>query len=1149
MADEKKVGAGILGALTLAFLAFYFRGDIKNGFKWVAKIIKEFVEWLEATFDDPELTAAIRDDLGLDPTHAATPPRLDDATKSKIDEFVSKQDLDEAAIVEFFTDLKPVFDEVMAFVDAIRSDSVDVRTLFATMFRLFAVQSLRVRNPAGFALVQLLGFVTSDPETLEQIDAAHLVKLVEGDFTPADGEAFVQRLSSVLGLAVVVTAETWEAADGVFDAIYGWDPDPEDEGQAAVVASRALTVVLDSGISESDRPAITLIAVPAGHGPSGLFLSISSQFEFEVDTEEVRYTMELGGTGHFGVLIRKPPEFAFDAKRSLRLAADPITADGKPDPGPALLLGADDGTRLEIGRLSYGVEVGNEKAAFQLGVRRGLLAVQLGDGDSFLRALPGGSIEAPFGISMIGDTTDGLRFQGGTGLKVNLPITESVFGVFTVQFLELELRLDPALALEIRGGFSFHIGPFAASVDRVGMTIALSEGDPDIEEVPNVIQFAPPRGIGLVLNAGPVKGGGYLFIDSDRGEYAGALELKVFSFSLKAIGLLSTKRPDGTDGWSLLIFVYGQFTIHLGFNIYWTGLGGMVGLHHGSDVEALQAGMKTGALDDVLFPDDPIADAPRIVNRYRTLFPIEESNFLIGPMLELSFSKPPVVYIRLGVILDFRNALQSDADASLSKAILLGQVLVQLPPKDTHAEPVLKLLIDIVGFYEPGNKFLLIRARLRDSFVGTKKVGKITLAGELLVMKQFGAESDWALTAGGFHPRYQALPDRVPRDLERLKVSFKIGKKVKINGELYLARTPNTWQGGLAASVKADLKVASIEASVSLDGILYESPRWYFIIDFQFQAKIKVMGRTLTSVTVTAMLSGPDLWHFTGSFSFKIWKWKKSRSFDESWGELAIGEVGTVVLAATVEEELARAENLTAELPIGGISPITIDTAGETDSIAHPLGRLAIRQRAVPFDLDIDRIGTRRLAGGRQRISVESVKVNGSTAADTQATTADFAKGQFMELTEDERLTGKAFEQYPNGVMVGDPTFAADDKHARDVVAAFETVSLDPEPKGLLSKWQVAGRVLLTETHESALISSHLGAAARSDRAVGRHRLASEHGPDGVSVGDPPLVAVTPGTLVAAVAPNESRSDSPTLFQQTADEQGLDVIEAFEVVG
>ena len=266
--------------------------------------------------------------------------------------------------------------------------------------------------------------------------------------------------------------------------------------------------------------------------------------------------------------------------------------------------------------------------------------IALGKGDSFLRQLPGGNIEVPFEVSLVGSTSTGIHFEGGTRLRVNLPVSASLFGVFTVQFLELELVTEPEVSLDIRGGFSLTLGPFAASIDRVGVSLALQQLGDGIEHLDDFVRFAPPRGIGLVLDAGVVKGGGFLFIDSARGEYAGALELKFLTWSIKAIGLLSTKRPDGSDGWSLLLFVFGQFNVHLAFGIFWTGAGGMVGLHHRSDVDALSAGMRTGALDDVLFPKNPVADAPRIINRYRTLFPVADGNLLIGPMLELSFSRP-----------------------------------------------------------------------------------------------------------------------------------------------------------------------------------------------------------------------------------------------------------------------------------------------------------------------------------------------------------------------------------------------------------------------------------------------------------------------------------------------------------------------------
>src|SRR5205823_1394663 len=152
---------------------------------------------------------------------------------------------------------------------------------------------LRVRNPAGYALVRVAGLATQEEETLPQLDAERLTKLVRGDGDATDGEAAVQRLSMLGGVTVVLVANLWDALDGVIDAMYGWDPDPEDEGEAAVVASRALTVVLAGDVLGGVRPAITLIGVPAGHGGPGLFMSATAGFQLPVDVGETTYTAEI----------------------------------------------------------------------------------------------------------------------------------------------------------------------------------------------------------------------------------------------------------------------------------------------------------------------------------------------------------------------------------------------------------------------------------------------------------------------------------------------------------------------------------------------------------------------------------------------------------------------------------------------------------------------------------------------------------------------------------------------------------------------------------------------------------------------------------------------------------------------------------------
>ncbi len=1129
----------------------------KGFFQKLAQLVKDLVEWVEETFSDAELSAEIRDDLGLDRNNPATPAPPDGARLARIEAFAAKEDVDEASLLEVVADITAEVEAIIDFIEAARADQVDARVLFATLFKLFAVDMLRVRNPSAFALVRLAGVVLDDEEFLQQLDAAALQQLVRGDGPAVDGEVWVQRLSMLGGVTLVVLATVLDRLDAVIDAVYGWDPDPEDEGESAAIASRALTVMLDRKVLGTARPVLTLIPVPRGHGESGMYIGGTAGVSLPMTVGATTYTFDITGAGQFGLFV----PFDFGGVRSfasftpsIRVGAEPYKggatdATGNPIPAPpmdtpALVVGTADGSRLEIGALAYGIEISGEEAVFRLTVRNGKLVIALGKGDSFLRQLPGGNIEAPFEVSLVGSTSTGVHFEGGTRLRVNLPVSASLFGVFTVQFLELELVTEPEWSLDIRGGFSLTLGPFAASIDRVGVSLALQRLGDGIEHIGDFVRFAPPRGIGLVLDAGVVKGGGFLFVDSARGEYAGALELKFLTWSVKAIGLLSTKRPDGSDGWSLLLFVFGQFNVHIAFGIFWTGAGGMIGLHHRSDVDALSAGMRTGALDDVLFPKNPVADAPRIINRYRTLFPVADGNLLIGPMLELSFSQPPIVFVRLGVIFDVRNAL-SAGPATLSKVVLVGQVLVQLPPRDTGVPAILKLLIDVVGYYDGDTRFLLVRARLRDSFVGIEGFVKLDLAGELLVAAQFGSQPAFVLSAGGFHPRYVDLPVRVPRDLDKLRVSFKLGP-VSLSIEHYFAITPNSVQAGQKASLKADFGVAKIEASLGWDALLYLSPRFFFVVDLEFKAKVKAFGRTLASVTVTATLEGPDEWRFDGTFSFSILWWDKTIPFHEHFGEVRQAATGTASLGQALQAELGNPDNVTVEVPTGA-NPVTLTSAG-TGKLAHPVGRLAIRQRAVPLGLLVERLGTRELAGGPQAATVATVALNGEIRNDFEHTTDQFSRGQFVTLTDDEKLTGTTFESFPAGVIVGSADYVTNDALARDVAAGFETVRLDPEPAGLVSKWTTAVLEFQRATDEGMLEASKLGAAARSDRAEAALRVTSPLVASSLGVDEPPLALVGPASLAESGVLPGAAAATVSLAEQVAAATGLRVVERFEVM-
>ena len=120
------------------------------------------------------------------------------------------------------------------------------------------------------------------------------------------------------------------------------------------------------------------------------------------------------------------------------------------------------------------------------------------------------------------------------------------------------------------------------------------------------------------------SGGGFLSFDPEKQEYSGVLQLEIAEkISVKAIGLLTTRMPDGGKGYSLVVIIFAEgFTpIQLGFGFALTGIGGLLAINRTFDEDGLRAGLKNHTLDSVMFPKDPIRNAPQILSNLNQVFP------------------------------------------------------------------------------------------------------------------------------------------------------------------------------------------------------------------------------------------------------------------------------------------------------------------------------------------------------------------------------------------------------------------------------------------------------------------------------------------------------------------------------------------------
>ena len=785
-------------------------------------------------------------------------------------------------------------------------------------------------------------------------------------------------------------------------------------------------------------------------------------------------------------------------------------------------------------------------AGVRAALRQAELVIVPSADDGFLRAIAGDGAKVRFSVGLIADS-HGLRLDGGTKVSATLPVGRSLAGLLTVHHVEIVLGPSSTggeLGLELSGAFTATLGPFSAVVDRLGFQLDIDRRDDANLGLFHVDPaFKAPSGIGLRLDAGIVKGGGYLYSDPANREYAGALELEIGKWSVKAIGVL-TERPGG--GWSLLLFVYAQFPPYpLGFGFTLNGIGGLAGLQHGVDLVALSAGMKTKAFDDILFPVDPVGDAPRIVNRLRTLFPLAPRALTIGLMVDLGWGTPRIMFIRLGIIVQADNVFGSGTgDFAIARIVLVGQLRVAIgPTKSDPDKTVVRLIVDILGFWDWAVKRYGFLARLRDS-----RLGPVDVTGGLGVWGEYGEHPRFLLAAGGFNPRFKDVPAEMSRATDRLGAGFKVGStELKFTG--YFAITPGTIQAGLDVSAKGKVgEAVGFKGSIGFDLIVHQEPKTFFVADFHVTFEASFKGHTLSSVKVVGTLEGPGAWHIHAKITFSILWWDVSKTWIDSWGDDPPLSVVSTEVSTLIAAELANAANWSAQLPPGGQAMASLaPDRGELATLAHPLGRFVFSQRVAPLGLELSRFGAGGVTGTK-RFDVAAVKVGGQPLAAPVAVREHFARAQFVEMREEERLTRPSFEELDAGVEFSSEAFHVP---ASTLVADMDferTAYLDLDPRRYNQTRRDPGLRRAAIDHAILGVLAAQGAAGRAPMRFDE-RMA---GRAGACIGVSPAPLVAADREAFAVDPAVSLDGQARVAEMLADQRmtpGAQLVEAFELVG
>jgi Family of unknown function (DUF6603) len=676
--------------------------------------------------------------------------------------------------------------------------------------------------------------------------------------------------------------------------------------------------------------------------------------------------------------------------------------------GPLILLGQSGASRLEVQRLGLtlgfkasldGTTVRGEPSA-TAEVTGGKAVIDLSKGDGFISKITGGlKLDTNVDFKAHWSPKSGLQLEGSGAVEIAIP-THVSLGPIDLQNIYIRAGFaDGSLPVELSGAFSADIGPLNASVDRIGMAVKTSfpPGGGNLGPANLTFDFKPPNGVGLSIDAGLVKGGGYLYFDFDRGEYAGVLELSISEIvTVKAIGIITTKMPDGSTGFSLLIIITAEFGtgIQLGFGFTLIGLGGLLGLNRTMSLQPLMEGVRTGAINSIMFPQNPVENAPKIISDLRTIFPPYEGKFLIGPMAKLGWGTPTLVSVSLGVIIEIPGNIA-----------ILGVLKIALPADEAA---LIVLQVNFAGAIEFDKSRLYFFAALFES-----RVLFLTLEGEMGLLVAWGDDANFVVSAGGFHPRFNPPPVPFPAP-RRMAISILNTDIARIRTETYFAVTSNTVQFGSNTEIMFDVDVARVDGHLGFDALFQFSP-FHFIIEVSASVSLKVFGVGLFSISLHFALEGPTPWraHGTGSISFFFFD--VSADFDITWGESKDTTLPPIAVIPLLKGEFDKLDNWRAQLPPTNNLLVSLRKLDETESteVLHPLGTLRVSQRAVPLDLKIDKVGNQKPSDANQFTLTATAGLVKADDADEQ-----FAKAQFLNMSDADKLSQRAFDPMHGGLLL-----------------------------------------------------------------------------------------------------------------------------------
>ena len=716
-----------------------------------------------------------------------------------------------------------------------------------------------------------------------------------------------------------------------------------------------------------------------------------------------------------------------------------------PDDSERVLLGTEDGSRLSIRGLSVtsGVAlVGADQVDVSVQVdlvQATVAVVPDADGtDSFVADLlePDG-FTAQLSPGFRFSSATGFHLTGSSNLEGRFPVDLQI-GPVGVQSISIALKpADQGVDFTVGATADAELGPFAVVVDGVGFVLQARFPNPPAGNLgPLDLDFAfrAPDGIGLALDAVAVTGGGYLAHDPQNAIYAGALDLSICGYAVKAYGLIQTSVPGGQPSYSFAAVISVQFlpAIDLPYDFTLDGVGGFIGVNRTINEDTIEAALWAHHLDGLLFPADPVAAAPQLISALESYFPAAEGRYVFGPLAKIGWAAD-IVTGEAALLLELPEPI---------RLMLIGDVQVGVPSNS----PQLVLHVSFDGGIDFGKQLAFFDATLRDS-----RLESYPISGDLAFRYSWGNPAVFALALGGFNPQFQP-PAGFPT-LKRLAISIH-SSVARIEAQSYLALTSNTLQFGARVELTAGTGSFNVHGWLGFDALCERNP---LAFEFDLTAGVDLRAGTdvIASVHLDGTLSGPTPWHIAGKASLSLLFFDVTVHFDKTWGSTAAALPAPDPLPA-LTAALADRSSWSGTLPQtvrAAITPIGSPVDAGEAVLFDPASTLRITQRVAPLDQPITRFAGTPLAQ-TTIFTLDSLTAFGNPTTPSGITSEEFAPAQFLDLTDAEKLSLPSFSAFDAGVeLAGDAIDLGQSSRTRAVITPISYITttldsrIDPVPK------------------------------------------------------------------------------------------------------